>query len=413
MITSESRWLNDRAFLHLPEEKWPKGNSKLETPTQSMDGLQTQEMTGSVQDSRSELISLDKYQSLTRLLRVTAFNLRFIYNCRRTVAERRIGPLSVEELEQARKFWIRRAQAESFPLEIIALERNQPVSSKSKLVCLSPFLGEDGMVRVGGRIERANISFSGHRPVVLSPEHELSRLIVTNCHEKLRHEGVEHVQNELRQQYWILRCRALVRKVLYQCSYCRKRRAKPEAPVMAGLPSDRVHVAPAFSKVGVDFFGPLKVGHLRKKEKRYGCLFTCLVTRGIHLEVAHSLSIDSFIVCFRRFIARKGKPTVIYSDNGTNFVGENRELQECLANWNQDKIARTLCQEGIQWVFNPPAAPHMGGVWERLVRSYKKALNAVLQNQVLTDEVLVTSTTEVESLVNSRPFTEVSSDADV
>ena len=93
-------------------------------------------------------------------------------------------------------------------------------------------------------------------------------------------------------------------------------------------------------------------------------------------------------------------------------MGANRELQECLANWNQDKIASGLSQEGIQWVFNPPVAPHMGGVWERLVRSCKKALNAVLQNQFLTDEVLVKAITDVESLVNSRPLTEVSSDAD-
>ena len=103
----------------------------------------------------------------------------------------------------------------------------------------------------------------------------------------------------------------------------------------------------------------------------------------------------------RRFNARRGKPTVIYSDNGTNFVGANREIQECLNGWNQDKIARALSKERIQWVFNPPAAPHMGGVWERLVRSCKKALDVVLQNQVLTDEVLLTAITEVESLVNS------------
>ena len=175
----------------------------------------------------------------------------------------------------------------------------------------------------------------------------------------------------------------------------------------SGLPADRLQVAPASSTVGVDFFGPLKVKHLRKQEKRYGCLFTCLVTRGVHLEVTHSLSTDSFIMSLRRFIARRGKPTVIFSDNGTNFVGANREY-----GLNQDKIAGALSKERIQWVFNSPAAPHMGGVWERLVRSCKKALNVVLQNQVLTDEVLLTAITEVGSLVNSRPLTEVSSDAD-
>ena len=115
---------------------------------------------------------------------------------------------------------------------------------------------------------------------------------------------------------------------------------------------------------------------------------------------------------FRRFIARRGKPSVIYSDNGTNFVGANRELRECISGWNQDKIGNALSQEGIQWVFSPPTAPHRGGLWERLVRSCKKSLNVVLHNQVLTDEVLSTAFAEVEWLVNSRPLTEVSSDVD-
>ena len=119
---------------------------------------------------------------------------------------------------------------------------------------------------------------------------------------------IGHVcRNELRQQYLILRCRSTVRKILHQCSYCRRRRAKPAPPMMASLPYNRVQIAPAFSKIGVDFFGPLEVKHLRKHEKRYGCLFTCLVTRAVHLEVAFSLSTDSFIMCLRRFIAKRGK----------------------------------------------------------------------------------------------------------
>ena len=415
-ITSGSRWVNAPAFLHLPEERWPKGNVKLEIPKPSVDDPQAQEMavtwTGVVKDSRNEFLSPAKYSSLTKLLKVTAYLIRFIYNCKHPKSERHIGSLMVGEMEQARRFWICVAQAESFPQEVAVLGSKHHVSSKSKLVSLSPFLDEHGIIRAGGRIERADIPFCSRHPVVLAPDHELTRLIIMNCHEKLKHEGVDHVRNELRLLYWILRCRATVRKILHQCSYCRRRKAKPEAPLMASLPYDRLNVAPPFSKVGVDFFGPLKVKHLRKQEKRYGCLFTCLVTRAVHLEVAFSLSTDSFIMCLRRFMARRGKPTVIYSDNGTNFVGANNELRECIDDWNQHKIGSLLSQDGIQWVFNPPAAPHMGGVWERLVRSCKKALNVVLQNQVLTDEVLLTAFAEVEWVVNSRPLTQVSSDLD-
>ena len=214
------------------------------------------------------------------------------------------------------------------PQEFTALKSEQHVSSKSKLVSLSPFLDEHGIVRAGGWIERDGIPFCSRHPIVLSPDHDFTRLIVMNCHEGPKHEGVDHVRNELRQQYWILRCRATVRKILHQCYYCRRRKAKPVPPMMARLPYDRLQIAPAFSKVGVDFFGPLKVKHLRKEEKRYGCLFTCMVTRAVHLAVAFSLSTDSFVMCLRRFIARGGKPTVMYSNNETNFVGANRELRE-------------------------------------------------------------------------------------
>ncbi|XP_068739286.1 uncharacterized protein [Montipora capricornis] len=225
----------------------------------------------------------------------------------------------------------------------------------------------------------ADIPFCSRQPIVPSPDREFTRLII------LKHEGVDHVRNELRQQYWILRCQATVRKILHQCSYCWRRRAKPVPPMMERLPYDRLQIAPPFSKVGVDFFGPLRVKYLRKEEKRCGCLFTCLVTRAVHLEVAFSLSTDSFLMCLRQFIARGGKPTVIYSDNGTNFFRAYCELRECIYDWNQDMNGGVLNQEGIEWVFNPPAAPHMGGVWEPFVRSCKKVLDVVLRNQVLTD----------------------------
>ena len=157
---------------------------------------------------------------------------------------------------------------------------------------------------------------------------------------------------------------------------------------MASLLGDRLLIAPPFSKVGVDFIGPLKVSvkHLRKQKKRDGCLFTRLVTRGVHLEVYFSLPTDYFIMCRRRLIARRGKPTVIHSDNGTNFEGANHELHDCIRGWNTDMIGNTLSQDRIERVFKPLAASHMGGLWKRLVRSCKNALTAVLQSQVLTDK---------------------------
>ena len=186
----------------------------LEPRKQTIDDPHAQDTTvtwiGAVEDTKNKYFSPAKYSSLTKFLRVTAYLNRFIYNCRHLKSEHRIGTLLVEEIEQARKFWIGTTQEESFPQEVAALKSKQHVSSKSKLVSLSPILDEYGIVRAGGRIERANIPFCSHHPIVLSPDHEFTRLIIMNCHERLKHEGVDHVRNELRQWYWILRCRTTV-----------------------------------------------------------------------------------------------------------------------------------------------------------------------------------------------------------
>ncbi|XP_043212326.1 uncharacterized protein LOC122376502, partial [Amphibalanus amphitrite] len=162
--------------------------------------------------------------------------------------------------------------------------------------------------------------------------------------------------------------------------------------------------------VGIDYFGPLTVRRFRKTEKRYGLLVTCLATRAIHLEVSNSLDTDSFLMAFRRFVARRGRPKKVFSDNGTNLKSGERELREALTQWNQQKISDELSQQQIEWCFNPPAASHMGGIWERMIGAVKRALSVVLGGEVTTDEVLSTVFCEIESMINSRPLTHVTDD---
>ena len=139
-------------------------------------------------------------------------------------------------------------------------------------------------------------------------------------------------------------------------------------------------------------------------------MFTCLAIRAVHLEIVPGLDSDSCLNAIARFIARRGKPKTILSDNGTNFVGAEREMREYLKDWNTENITQSLVQEGITWRFNPPASPHFGGVWERLVRSCKKAMYAVLGSRSVTEDVLSTTMCLVEQILNGRPITPVSSD---
>lgn len=168
---------------------------------------------------------------------------------------------------------------------------------------------------------------------------------------------------------------------------------------MADLPEERLEYGnPAFYHCGVDYFGPFLVKQGRARAKRYGCLFTCMAIRAVHLEVAHTMEADSFLQCLLRFIARRGVPNTVRSDNGTNFVGAQKAL------------SKELADLGITWKFNPPGASHAGGVWERQIRTVRRLLTGLMSEQVLTDEALQTLFCRVESLINGRPLTTVSTD---
>ena len=340
------------------------------------------------------LVDPARFASWNKYRRVVAWIHRFLWNSRNK--EKKRGPLTVEELLQAEEIIIRQDQ------------------EQEKVSCqpgVSLYQDDKGLVRVKGRLSHAPAEIC-REPIVLSPSSEVTRLIVTNLHERCMHAGLNHTLNLVREKFWLPRARASVKKLIWRCAYCRNRRAAPTCPRMADLPSERFDTGRPFSSVGLDFLGPVQVRKFRKTEKRYILLVTCLATRAIHLEIAESLETSSFLMALRRFIARRGCPKIIWSDNGTNLVAGERELRENIAAWNQEQICDSLTQKNIQWKFNPPAASHMGGVWERLVASVKKALRTVLGNQVVPDDVLHTAVLEVEYQVNSRPLTYVSGHGD-
>ena len=180
---------------------------------------------------------------------------------------------------------------------------------------------------------------------------------------------------------------------------------------MADLPSGRVTSDnPPFHHTGVDYFGPFLVKQGRSTVKRYGCIFTCLAVRAVHFEMSYFISTDAFINVYRRFVSRRGAASVIYSDNGTNLVDGHKELSRSLQEWNSHQINEYLKQRSVKWVFNPPYTSHMGGIWEREIRSIKRILSALLTSQPTTDDSLITLFSEVESIVNSRPLTLVLQD---
>ena len=410
-------WYSGPEFLWKTEDYWPQGITPLshlpefDKPIQNISSvfLLNKQLDHDVID---QLIG--RYSSLNRLKKAAAWLLRakcFL----RTKAKNQdskfdLFDLTVQDLQNAEIELIKHEQVKHFS-NLIFLLRNGALK-KSKIprfiLKLSPILAEN-VLRVGGRLQNAPICFDLKHPIILPSHSRLTELIILEHHLKVGHSGIGHTWSSLRQSFWIIKGSATVRRVLGKCIFCRRRNASVGSQLMADLPSGRLQIdKPVFSHVGIDYFGPIMVNQGRRQVKRYGCIFTCLTVRAIHLEISHNLTTDSFINALRRFIARRGCPEHIRSDNGTNLVGADRVLRDSLRDWNQAQICEHLRQQNIKWTFNPPAASHMGGSWERLIRSVKRILSALLTTQSISDEILLTVMTEVESIINSRPLVPVS-----
>ncbi|XP_055633361.1 uncharacterized protein LOC129773742 [Toxorhynchites rutilus septentrionalis] len=245
-------------------------------------------------------------------------------------------------------------------------------------------------------------------PIILPDDHPVTHLVLADFHERYHHRNYATVANEVRRRFCIPRLRRTLRKMRHRCQWCRNCDVSPVPPEMAELPQARLAAfSRPFSHVGVDFFGPIEVIVGRKVEKRWGVLMTCLTIRALHIEVASSLNTSSCIMALNNFIARRGTPVCFYSDRGTNFIGASKELREAVRALDKHQLSKEFTTASTSWRFNPPATPHMGGSWERLVQLVKRNLTEILRSRRPTDEELRSALTLIEGVLNSRPLTEV------
>lgn len=372
--------------------------------------------TALIASNIDNIISINNFSSLTKLIRIGAYCLRFIENCKKAISERITCALSPAELNRALNKLVKFSQLECFPEDYKQLLRNGTVSSKSKILSLTPFLDGDGLIRVGGRIQESNFSYGKKHPILISNKHHLTKLIFESEHKTLLHAGPTLLLNSIRNKFWPISGRNMAKGVVRSCIKCFRFNPKLNNPIMGNLPSERITPMPPFTTVGIDYAGPISIkdkqGRGAKSTKCYISIFICFSTKAIHLEPVTSLSTEAFIATFRRFASRRGSPTKIFSDNGTNFVGANTELINLFKflNQNSDTIVEKISRQGVDWHFIPSNSPHFGGLWEAGVKSTKFHLKRVMQNASLTFEDLYTLLVQIESVLNSRPLTPLSSD---
>ncbi len=397
-LAKPNRWSQGPPFLLLPPESWPANPT--ERPEIDKSELKKSTFCGVVAVDEP---TGNKYKTWTELVKATAQELHG--------AAGQSGEPTANAYQAAETCILQKVQNESFPEELQRLKSGKALQHNSRLLTLAPeYDTATNLIQVGGRLRRAEtLDPALKHPIVLDSKHPAVKLLLQDYDKRLCHPGPDRVFAEIRRQFWVLRGRAAIRSLQHACTECQRLRAKPTIPKMADLPLARLRLhKPAFHSTGMDCFGPFLVKIGRRVEKRWGILYKCLTTRAVHLDLLYSLDTDSFLMSLRRFIARRGSPVELLSDQGTNFRGGERELWEAFQCMSPD-LQQRLAPQKIAFHFNPPAAPHFGGVWEREIRSIKMALSATIGVQTVSEEVLRTVLVEVENILNSKPLGYVSS----
>ncbi|KAL6481772.1 hypothetical protein MHYP_G00098520 [Metynnis hypsauchen] len=399
----ESNWLKGPDFLwqqNLPCEEEMVGEVESTDPELRKAHIHTVE----TKEFRSMVNRFTKFSDWPRAVRAVARLKRFARELKR-LQPRTNEATSLEERREAEIVIIRLVQEEAFAEDIqkIKLQKGDILSRHNKLYKLSPFLDKNSVLRVGGRLSKSALHHDIKYPAILPKKSHVSALLVKHYHERIGHQGRGMTMNELRANgIWILGCGNAVSSHIYKCVKCRRYRRTTQVQQMADLPEERTETSPPFTYCGLDCFGPFMVKEGRKELKRYGLLFTCLCSRAVHIETIDDLTTDAFMNALRTFVAIRGPVRQLRCDQGTNFMGARREFSELLKGMDQER-QRAI---GCEFVMNVPSASHMGGVWERQIRTIRSILTAMLDKSSsrLDTTTLRTFLYETMAIINSRPL---------
>ena len=342
-----------------------------------------------------------KYSSLTKLVRVTGYVLKFIRNLkgRHTPTTEGSCALSTDDVNDGLRYWLKK-------LQLILIEMKEFELWKQQF---GLFKDSDGLWRCRGRLSNAELPSSAKHPILLPKDHHVTKLIIWDCHIRVMHSGTKATLTELRSRYWIISGRQTVRKLFYGCTVCHRYQGKPYSSLEAPpLPSFRVQEALPFSDSGIDYAGPLYVQSEApsRLQKVWICFFMCCMTRGVHLEIVLDMTAKAFIRCYRRFTSRRGFPGRIVTDNAKTFKAAAKTLETVL---KRPEVIFFFSHINVKWTFNLERAPWWGGVFKRMVQTTKRCLRKMIGSARLNYDELLTTITEAEMIVNSRPLSYISS----
>ncbi|XP_055605044.1 uncharacterized protein LOC129753271 [Uranotaenia lowii] len=420
LVIHDEAWWNGPPWLAQEKEFWPRqSDSHPEAENTDLERKRISNPNVISPNSKNEFSDwyFSQFTDYTKLIRATAYFRRFLKYLR-AIEKKKINsiPLCVQELHDAEYRLVCMVQKDYFPKEYAALQKGNPVHRSSKLRWYVPRLDEDGIIRIGGRLQNSEQPEDAKHPMVIPGKHPFAELLADCYHRRLLHAGCQLLLSTIRLKFWPLGGRNLCRKVIHKCLICFRAKPNLQQQFMSQLPKTRITISKPFTNTCVDYFGPVYIrqGFRKGPIKAYVAVFVCFATKAVHLELVSDLSSPRFIQALRRFIARRGKCCNIYSDNGANFVGARNVMRDLIkklkSRIHHDEIQNECSQNGINWHFIPPGSPHFGGLWEAAVRSAKKHLLRVLGTSSASQEDYITLLAQVEACLNSRPLTQLTDD---
>ena len=382
-------WWKGPTWLNNPEE-WPPNIVTAASAESQAESKEIKQLFALAVKEEDELDILRSKFSYWRTLRIFSWISRFICNARSPKNTRMQGPLSTEEMESQELLWVLRAQSQgSANFERDSLQLNLQKNQHGVLECR-------------GRVQ-------GFYPIYIPDSSNLAEKFVQHAHKAALHGGVGITMVKVRERHWIPRLRRLVRQVIKKCLGCKRFHAIAYAtPPPGNLPTTRTEGTTAFQVIGIDYAGPLRYRISKGKEgKSYVLLYACSLTRGIYLDLLPSLEMPECLDSLQRFIARRGRPERIYSDNGATFIGAAKWVRMVMRN---EPVQSYLAKYGIRWQFNLSRAPWWGGQFERMIGLVKSALFKVIGHGQLSWKELEKVLLSVEISLNDRPLGYVEED---
>lgn len=401
------RVISGPTYLCQPPSQWPRPPANIQVDKEDTElkkfHIRNAKVLSAGLTTTEPIVDPTKYSNWSRLVMITAriLSLKDLPKGQwiKQLCEKLSTWPSRQRVKEAELYWIRYAQR-----EIDLADHN--------IQKLHPILDEaEGVYRVGGRIDKAPLSFDLRHPYLLPKRSHISFLIARERHLHALHGGHLRTVAEIRKKYWMIGDINISRQIVRICKQCIRHRGKPLEQKMADLPMCRVTpFTPPFQTTAVDYLGPINVKLTRNTvSKGYCAVFTCAVTRAVHLTCVQDLSTPAFIQALERFISIRGAPAQIFSDNATCFRGASNEIRDLQIKLDKTQIQSNIYKYNTEWKFGPPGGPHHQGIVERMVQEIKKSMKYMVHAEKLTFIEWETVLCQISALINSRPITAVSS----